>query len=335
MNRNSKGIRSQKGIHNSVVIDGQRHQVQRRERIRGRLYLLLQRLAPAPRERWLAFNTVGGQPCSFLMLPKGDGDFQRLKVLRRVECNSLPKILDWERGRAGTRIVMPWKRGITVREYLRRVERGKVAPPEPFHATRLILELARGLNALHRHAQVIHGDVTPANLILTHKPSHLSLIDFGSAWLSSNTGFRAHGDGSSNAFAAPELRTDGIINDRADQFSAMVVLYQLLTGVVPYEGLGGKAGWPEFRDDAASAIPPSQCPISRKFLPRRLWQEIDALVLKGVSIDPQDRFAHSCEWIDALESVFLNLRVHRSRAPHLRPTVWDRLTDFADRFFGG
>lgn len=335
MNRKLTGAEGRKGNRNSVVIDGQKHQVQRRERIRGRLYLLLQRLAPAPRERWLAFNTVGGQACSFLMLSDSTAAHQRLKVLRRIECNSLPKILDWERSRAGLRIVMPWKRGITVREYLKRIQHGKVAPPEPFHAIRLILELARGLNALHRHAQIIHGDVKPANLILTHKPSHLSLIDFGSAWFSSSTGFSPEGDGASNAYAAPELHANGIVNDRADQFSAIVVLYQLLTGVVPYEGLGGKAGWPEFQESSASAIPPSQCPLSRKFLPRRLWREIDALVLKGVSLDPNDRFAHSCEWVDSLEAVFLNLRVHRSSGPQLRPTVWDRLTDFADRLIGG
>ncbi len=334
MNRNLRETRDEKGIRKSVVIDGQRYQVKCRERIRGRLYLLLKRLAPAPRERWLAFNTVGGQACSFLTLPNSDAADQRLKVLRRVECNSVPKILDWEQGRAGTRIVMSWKRGIPVREYLKRIQKGTVVPPEPFHAIRLTLELARGLNALHRYAQVIHGDIKPANLILTHKPSHLSLIDFGSAWLSSSTGFRAEGDGASDAFAAPELRTKGIINDRADQFSAMVNLYQLLTGVVPYEGLGGKAGWPGFQDGVASAVPRCQCPLSRKFIPRRLWREVDALVLKGVSLDPRDRFAHSCEWVASLESVLLNLRVHRSGAPHLRPTVWDRLTDFADRLFG-
>lgn len=311
-----------------IVVHGKPYLVQRRERIRGRLYLLLERLAPAPRERWLAFNVSGKQPCSFLILPNNDGTAQRAKVLRRVECNSVPRILDWERRRTQTRIVMPWIRGITVKEYLKRIHKGKVAPPEPFHSVRLILELARGLNALHRYVQIIHGDIKPANLILTHKPGHLHLIDFGSAWPSSTTGFRHDGDGLSGAFSAPELHATGVINDRADQFSAMVVLYQLLTGVTPYEGLGGKAGWPEFADSSAAAVRPSHCRLSRKFIPRKLWQEIDALVLKGISLAPQERFAHSFEWVDAIESVYLKLRMNRSASRKPQSSLWGRLTDF-------
>lgn len=333
MNRNSTGNRERIRPSGSVVIDGKRHSVQRRERIRGRLYLLLELLAPMPRERWLAFDTAGRQPCSMLILPNGDSTAQRIQVLRRVKSHSVPKILDCVRGKTQTRIVMPWIRGITVKDYLNRIQRGKVVPPEPFHAVRLVLQLARGLNALHRYGQIIHGDVKPANLILTHKPGHLHLIDFGSAWPASNTGFRINGDGASGVFSAPELRTDGMINERVDQFSAMVILYQMLTGVVPYEGLGGKAGWPEYEDGNAVAVPPSQCRLSRKFLPQKCWKEIDALVLTGISLDLQQRFAHSYQWVDALEDVFLKLRIHGSVSRNPKPSVWSRLTDFVvDRF---
>ena len=313
---------------NSIVVDGRSYRVQRRERLRGRLFLLLELLAPIPHERWLAFNTVGGQLCTLLVLPNDDATPRRIGVLRRLESNSLPKILDYEKDECQTRIVMPWIKGITVKEYLQRIKRGVVAPPEPFHAVRLALELARGLNKLHRHAQVIHGDIKPANLVLTHKPSHLSMIDFGSAWPTSKLGFRADCDGTTDAYAAPELHAEGVVNDRADQFSAMVVLYQLLTGDLPYEGLGGKAGWPEFSDASALAKPPSHGRLSKTFLPRKRWREIDALVLKGINIDPQKRFAHSFAWVDAVEDVFLSLRVHRSNARKHPHSLWGQLADF-------
>ena len=313
---------------NSIVVNGRSYKVQKRERIRGRLLLLLELLAPSPHERWLAFNTVGGQPCTLLVLPNDDATARRIDVLRRLESNALPKILDYEKGGSQTRIVMPWIKGITLKEYLQRIKRGVVAPPEPFHAVRLVLELARGLNKLHRHAQVIHGDIKPANLVLTHKPSHLSMIDFGSAWPTSKLGFRADRDGTTDAYAAPELHSKGVINDRADQFSAMVVLYQLLTGDLPYEGLGGKAGWPEFRDACAVATPPSHGRLSKTFLPRKRWREIDALVLKGVNLDPQMRFAHSFDWVDAVEDIFLSLRVHRSKEKRHTQSFWGHLADF-------
>jgi serine/threonine protein kinase len=309
---------------NDVLVDGRRYSVQRRERIRGHTYLVLEQLAPPPRERWLVLDTAAGGPRVMLVLPSDDSTSQHIRVLRNVESNSLPRILNFAVGDEQTRVVVPWVKGIDMHEYLKRVEKKKVDPPEPFHAVRLILELARALRALHRNAQVIHGDIKPANLILTRKSSHVSMIDFGSAWPIGKTGVRCAADGISGAFAAPELTCGGVVNERADQFSASVVLYQLLTGVIPYDDLGGKAGWPEWRHDANVAAPPSKVALSSRHVPRKVWREIDALVLKGIDLDPGRRFAHSTEWVDAIDAVFLQLRL-RQGSNQDRETLWDRL----------
>lgn len=72
------------------------------------------------------------------------------------------------------------------------------------------------------------------------------LVDFGSAWPIERTARRELGDGFHASYAAPELQgATGVIDGRADQFSASVVLYEMLTGQLPYQW-GGKAGRPEF-----------------------------------------------------------------------------------------
>ena len=155
------------------------------------------------------------------------------------------------------------------------------------------------------------------------------MIDFGSSWPSGMTGVNCSADGISGAFSAPELTCGGVVTERIDQFSASVVLYLLLTGTIPYDELGGKAGWPDWRQDGNVAIPPSTIALSARHLPQKLWQAIDALVLKGIDLDPGRRFAQSSEWVDAIESVFLYLQL-RQKSSH-RETTWDRFCHWLAR----
>ena len=107
---------------------------------------------------------------------------------------------------------------------------------------RLLKGVAHALRHLHHRKNIIHGDVKPANLILTKRTS-LVLIDYGSAWPGERTTQRGGGDGFSPAYAAPELvRGNAAVDWRADQFSVGVILYELLTGKLPFGGLGGSVG---------------------------------------------------------------------------------------------
>ena len=299
---------------------------ERKERVNGRTYLMLECLSPAPRERWLVASTHAGRKLGVMaILPNGKATAQHLHVIRNIQANSVPRVLDLERGAQCTRVVIPWVKGITVKDYLERVTTGKIPPPEPHQAIRLIHELARGLRSFHKYAQIIHGDIKPANLIMTRKSSHLHLIDFGSAWPIGMTGVKLEGDGLTKVFAAPEIRNGGAVDERADQFSASLVLYQLLTGKVPYDQLGGNAGWPELFDKDNIAKPPSDRPLSNKYLPRKLWHQIDAVVLKGLSLNPGHRYEHSSQWCDALERLHLQLRVYANPNP-LDESNWNRFS---------
>jgi serine/threonine protein kinase len=53
---------------------------------------------------------------------------------------------------------------------------------DPGQAVRLIYGLVRGVGLLQHKLQVAHGDIQPANVVITSHPSRLVLIDFGSVW---------------------------------------------------------------------------------------------------------------------------------------------------------
>lgn len=332
--------RSDRDDSRPVRIGRQEFPVIGKLRIRGRTYLLLKQLSPAPRQRYQAFDPHAG--------PKGDlravhvyqrtnAAMQHVEALHRLHKNdrSLPHILDYDASDGELRLALNWVEGLDLKTYLDQVREGRVVRPSPYEAVRLVRGIAHALFSLHSNAQIIHGDLKPANLILTRGTSHLVMIDFGSAWLVERTEFRDEGDGVSSVYAAPELQNGGIgINGRADQFSASVILFELLTLALPYANWGGKAGRTELR--SANALPlesPSQLIADPGCLPIRIGQELDRVVCRGLALNADDRFPKTREWLNAMNGLFQLLQAP-SPVADSKPDVLGRLADWIDRKLG-
>ena len=193
--------------------------------------------------------------------------------------------------------------------------------------------LAHGLNQMGRHRNVVHGDIKPANLILTREPNRLVLIDFGSAWTVERTVEHwqsKEGDGYSEHYAAPEQLCESPRADfRSDQFSATAVAYRMLTGEVPYAGRGGLAGKPQNRQTYEPRYrPPSQiCPL-RDHVPKRIWQLIDEVIAQGLKLDPNRRFQSGTLWIEALEDLHCEMRSKRRVHFNLRDNLLIRVFEW-------
>lgn len=312
-----------------VRVNGRRFDVIDRLRVRGRLFLVLKRIAPIPRERLLVCDPSAGMQLRLMLrLPNDDATTQHLSVLKDLNNRHLPQIHEFERTANNTLIVLSYTTGIDLDQYLRRIESGQVRAPTPTHAVRLIHGIANSLTTLHRHARIIHGDLKPANLVITRKPSHLSLIDFGSAWPIERTGFRHFGDGFSPAYAAPEQQSaTQAVDERADQFAASVLLYQMLTLKVPYDGLGGQAGLPRFFDARNVPVPPSELAVHPRHLPVKLRRRVDNVVLQGLALDPSQRFQTSGAWLDALRAVHLQLELRESESESTS-SYWSQFCDW-------
>jgi serine/threonine protein kinase len=206
---------------------------------------------------------------------------------------------------------MTWIEGITLAEYLANIRAGRRPHVDPAHAIRMVHGLAAAITRLHHKLQISHGDVQPSNVVVTSHPSRLVLIDFGSAWTTQQTALREGGDGQQLAYAAPELQTPRVIAGfAADQFSASVILYELLTRQLPYGGLGGKAGRTEFVGRTTGAlIPPSKACDACGALPRSLGELLDRVVMRGLALRPDDRYPDRHAWLGDLFETVARFRI--------------------------
>jgi serine/threonine-protein kinase len=168
----------------------------------------------------------------------------------------------------------------------------------------------------------VHGDIKPANLIVARNPSRLVMIDFGSAWSVERTVRREEGDGLSKIYAAQELQSRGQADFRSDQFSASVILYELLTLRCPYDQLGGQAGRPEYaRQMTDKLVLPSRLSPDRNRLPKVVWTGIDRVTTAGLSFDPDDRYRTPGAWLDDLNHIHATMQPQAQLTPfHTRLT---------------
>lgn len=104
-------------------------------------------------------------------------------------------------------------------------------PPTQQQAVRWIAEIADALDYAHLHG-VIHRDIKPANILIDHHGRAL-LADFGIAQSASRAGQEALSLGTLR-YMSPEQLEGKTVDPRADIFSLGVVLYETLTGKLPY-----------------------------------------------------------------------------------------------------
>jgi serine/threonine-protein kinase len=102
-------------------------------------------------------------------------------------------------------------------------------------ACRIATQVAAGLAAAHK-LSIVHRDVKPANIMITAGAS-VKLMDFGIAKLPDGTKTQTGLILGSPIYVAPEQVIGRSVDGRSDVFSLGVVLYEMLTGSVPFGGL--------------------------------------------------------------------------------------------------
>lgn len=196
-------------------------------------------------------------------------------------------------------IVMENVRGNTLKSLIK--EKGQLSVPD---SLRIAREIADALAHAHRN-HLVHCDIKPHNILLT-EAGHAKVADFGIARAVTESTMTYSGNviGSVHYFS-PEQAKGTLITPKSDVYSLGVVLYEMLTGTLPFNG----------ETPVAIAMKHLQEePVS----PRRLRPEIppivEAIVMKAMNKEP-DRRPSSMEMMHALQQAEQNLMGTGMNAP--------------------
>ena len=178
--------------------------------------------------------------------------------------------------------VMDYIEGISFKTYIAQAG-GRVSPEE---ALDVMIPVLRALTAVHGEG-LIHRDVTPDNIYIT-KDGNVKLLDFGSARYSLGDKSKSLDVILKVGYAPKEqyIRR-GRQGPYTDMYSCAACLYAAITGYLPPESLE--------RLDHDTLVPPSEAGTE---IPLYL----ERVILKGLAVQPEDRFQTAGEFLEALES---------------------------------
>jgi len=140
-------------------------------------------------------------------------------------------------------------------------------------------DLANALSRAHR-AGIIHGDVKPANIFVTEE-GHIKLGDFGIARFATQVSGTGRLVGTP-AYLSPEQIKGEAQDHRSDIFSLGIILYQLATGVRPFDGSSVIAVCAQI----VAAVPPPPSHHNPE-----LPKEFDRIVMRCLAKDPKARYS--------------------------------------------
>lgn len=125
-------------------------------------------------------------------------------------------------------IVMEYIEGITLKTYVEK--KGQLSFKE---ATSIAIQVARGIEAAH-NKDITHRDIKPQNIMISTE-GKVKVTDFGIAKAISSNTISSDAMGSVH-YASPEQARNGFIDGRSDLYSLGIVMYEMVTGRVPFDG---------------------------------------------------------------------------------------------------
>ena len=185
----------------------------------------------------------------------------------------------------GPCIVMEYIRGVNLETLLAKT--GRMAAPR---VGRIVGELCEVLQAAHDEG-IIHRDLKPANLMISDPDSpreRIKVMDFGLAKLVEGEAVRKVTDTNVDfavgtpGYIAPEQVRGEDMDHRGDLYSVGVMMYELLTGRLPFTGPGSM----DILLAHATEPPPTFAEIGLK---GRIPREVEQLVMDCLAKDPEDR----------------------------------------------
>jgi len=182
-------------------------------------------------------------------------------------------------------IVMELIDGITLKQYMSK--KGVLSWKEALHFS---VQICKALSHAHDRG-IIHRDIKPQNIMIL-KDGSIKVADFGIAELQSDLSDSSDQAVGSVHYMAPEQAKGAVADSRSDIYSLGVVMYEMLTGTLPYTGSTAEeiamkhiSGKPDNPTDIVSDVP----------------KMLEKIVLKAMSCDLQTRYQSAEEMLNDLE----------------------------------
>ncbi len=185
-------------------------------------------------------------------------------------------------------IVMEYIEGITLKEYI--AEKGSL----PWRvAAKFAAQICEGLAAAHK-ANVVHRDIKPQNIIMTPE-GILKVTDFGIARASGQATTTMGGSAIGTVhYLSPEQARGGYTDQRTDIYSLGIVLYEMLTGKLP------------FTDESPVAVAIKhiqEAPTPLREINPDIPASMETVTLRAMAKEQSKRYANAEEFLKDLETV--------------------------------
>jgi YVTN family beta-propeller protein len=265
---------------------------------------------------FLAADTRLGRPVALKVLaePLAEDERFRERLLRESRLAASldhPNVVPiYDAGEADGRlfIAMRYVPGLDLKARLR-----AEGPLEPVRAIAIARQIASALDAAHRR-DLVHRDVKPSNVLLDRQdgPEHAYLADFG--LMQSGRGSAA-ADGQFMGtvdYVAPEQIRGDEVDGRADQYALGCLLFECLTGTLPFpHGSDIAAIYAHLEEPAPRAS--HRCD--------RLAPALDAVLARAMAKEPADRYGSCTELVEEARAALGLAEPRRARHRWLLPAA--------------
>lgn len=182
----------------------------------------------------------------------------------------------------------------------KKVAQGGMKPKE---ALDIAIQIAQGLSKAHQKG-ITHRDLKPANIIITTEGT-AKILDFGLAKLAGQTRITKTGTTvGTAAYMSPEQALGQDVDHRTDIWSLGVILYEMLTGELPFKAE---------HEAALMYLIVNEQPPAPTMLDRKLPHQLDALVLKMLVKDRDARFRSMTEVLRELNATMQDIESAQSQ----------------------
>ena len=223
-----------------------------------------------------------------------DRETRVMSKLNHPNCVSVVDFGVWE---GEPYLVMDFVDGVTLRSV---IDKG---PVEPTRALSIARQILSGLAHAHKQ-EIFHRDVKPANIMISEEIGHgqrVRILDFGLARLQGNVGRDATQTnmvvGTPNYMAPEQTVPGGNVDGRTDLYAVGIVLYEMITGVRPFQaedtlqllGMHRAAPVPRITDNVPKSVE----------LPKGTQELVDRALAKS----PEARYQTAIEFAEAIDEV--------------------------------